>query len=258
MSFMKKGDWYKLFLFILFIGFWIWAAINPAYPDDWLLENYLVFIFVPLILIFGYYFKLSNLSYTLITIFMVLHVIGAHYTYSEVPFGYVLQDWFNANRNMFDRLVHFSFGLFLAYPMREILMRLGRLKGIWAYYFPIDFVLAGSVIYELIEWGSAAIVDPQAGLAFLGTQGDIWDAQKDMLMAGLGSICAMLITLFVNLGLNDNLGREIRESLKIPEGDKPLGEIKIMEFLNRNKNKRNIKKYKVKRYNAQRDKIKEI
>src|SRR4051812_3468037 len=85
---------YKTFLFLVFAGVWIWAAINPVYRHDWLLENYLVFIFVPIILIIGRYLKLSNVSYTLITIFMCLHVIGSHYTYAEVPFGYTLQDWF--------------------------------------------------------------------------------------------------------------------------------------------------------------------
>src|SRR3989338_10588127 len=102
---------YKLFLLAVFLVVWGWAAINPSYRHDWLLENYLVFIFVPIILIAGRYFKLSNVSYTLITIFMCLHVIGSHYTYAEVPFGYLLQSWLGADRNMYDRLVHFTFGL---------------------------------------------------------------------------------------------------------------------------------------------------
>src|SRR3989338_9768449 len=111
---MKKGNWYKVFLSVIFLIFWIWAAINPVYPADWLIENYLVFIFVPLIILSGIYFRLSNLSYTLITIFMILHVIRSHYTYAEVPFGYFLQSLFHESRNMYDRLVHFSFGLLLA------------------------------------------------------------------------------------------------------------------------------------------------
>src|SRR3989338_4544875 len=135
---MKRLDSYYIFLISTFLVFWIWAAIAPLYRDGWLLENYLVFIFVPLILIAGYYFKLSKLSYTLITIFMILHVIGSHYTYAEVPFGFTLQDWFDASRNMYDRVVHFSCGFLLFYPIREVFMRIVKVKGVWSYILPID------------------------------------------------------------------------------------------------------------------------
>ena len=221
---------YKLFLIIVFLVAWIWSAIDPVYPHDWLLENYLVFIFVPLIFILGRYFRLSNVSYTLITIFMVMHVIGSHFTYSEVPFGYTLQDWFNTDRNMYDRLVHFSYGLLLAYPVREVFMRLSQAKGFWSYYFPLDLVGASSALYEVIEWLTARRVDPTAGLAFLGTQGDIWDAQKDMLLAIIGAVIAMLIIFIINWIYNKNHWKEIRESFKIPKGDKPLGEQMIKEY----------------------------
>jgi putative membrane protein len=221
---------YKIFLVLAFVAVWVWAAIDPVYRHDWLLENYLVFIFVPIILIIGRYLKLSNLSYTLITIFMILHVIGSHYTYAEVPFGYTLQEWFGTNRNMYDRLVHFSFGLLLAYPVREVFMRLSRAKGFWSYYFPIDLVGAGSAMYEIMEWLTARNVDPAAGLAFLGAQGDIWDAQKDMLMAIIGSIVAMLIVFIINSVLNKGHWKEFWESFKIPKGDKPLGEEKLKEL----------------------------
>ena len=228
---MKKDGWYKLFLFLAFLAVWIWAAINPKYYDGWLLENYLVFIFVPLILIAAIYFKLSNLSYTLITIFMISHVIGSHYTYAEVPFGYVLQDWFGSTRNMYDRLIHFSFGFLLAYPVREVFMRLSNSKGFWSYYLPIELTLAFSAIYEIIEWLAAANVDPSAGLAFLGSQGDIWDAQKDMLVAGIGAHVAMLTTFIFKFSIDKNTIKEIKESFKIPKGDKPLGEVKFMELI---------------------------
>src|SRR4051812_11037971 len=173
---MTKYLWALLATFVVA---WTWAAINPIYSHDWLLENYLVFIFVPIIIGLGFYFKLSNVSYTLITIFMILHVIGSHYTYAEVPFGYTLQHWLGADRNMYDRLVHFSFGFLLAYPIREVFMRLSKVKGIWSYYFPIDLAGAFSAIYEIIEWLTARNVDAAAGLAFLGSQGDVWDTQKD-------------------------------------------------------------------------------
>jgi putative membrane protein len=95
---------YKGFLLASFVAVWTWAAIKPAFREDWLLENYLVFLFFPLILFAGRYFELSNVSYTLIALFGTLHVIGSHYTYSLVPFGYTLQHWFGSERK------HFSFG----------------------------------------------------------------------------------------------------------------------------------------------------
>src|SRR5882724_9552192 len=137
---------YLKVLLLVFVAVWVWAAINPSYRHDWLLENYLVFIFIPIIVLTGRYFKLSDASYTLITLFMILHVIGSHYTYAEVPFGYTLQNWIHADRNMYDRLVHFSFGFLLAYPIREMFMRLAKVKGFWAYIFPIDLLGSFSAI----------------------------------------------------------------------------------------------------------------
>lgn len=222
---------YKLFLFIAFLAAWIWAATDPVYPHDWLLENYLVFISVPIIVITGRWLKLSNVSYTLITIFMILHVIGSHYTYAEVPFGWTLQDWFGSERNMYDRLVHFSFGFLLAYPVREVFMRLSKVKGFWSYYFPLDMAAAFSAIYEIVEWITAQKVNAEAGLAFLGSQGDIWDAQKDMLLAILGATLAMFIIFLINAYFDKNHWKEFKESFRVAKGDKPLGEEKLREYL---------------------------
>ncbi len=222
---------YKISLILIFIAVWIWAAIRPIYPHDWLLENYLVFIFVPIILITGFYFKLSDTSYTLITLFMILHVIGSHYTYAEVPFGDTLKNWLGAQRNMYDRLVHFSFGFLLAYPMREVFLRLSQVKGFWGFYLPLDLTLSFSALYEIIEWWVARKVDPSAGVAFLGAQGDIWDAQKDMTMAGMGALLAMVIIALINWMWNPNFAKEFRASFRIPKGDRPLGEQKLQEWL---------------------------
>ena len=215
---------FHAFLLTVFACVWGWAAIAPKYPHDWLLENYLVFIFVPLLLLMGRYFRLSNLSYLLITLFMCMHVVGSHYTYAEVPFGYTLQHWFGASRNMYDRLVHFSFGLLMAYPMREMFLRVARTRGVWGLWLPVELVLAFSAVYEIVEWLVAAQVDPSAGLAFLGTQGDIWDAQKDMLVAGLGAVVAMLIVALVHLRYDRNFLCELRQSLVLDKDDAPLGE----------------------------------
>ncbi len=211
----------------MFLSFWGWAAYHPIFPHDWLMENYLVFAWLPVILVSAKYFKLSNVSYTLITLFMCLHLVGSHYTYSEVPFGYTLGHWFGTDRNMYDRLVHFSFGFLLGYPVREVFMRLDGAKGFWSYFFPIDMTFGFSAVYEIIEWRSAASLPSDVGLAFLGSQGDVWDAQKDMLMAGLGAIIAMTIVFLFHVFLDKNIWKELRESFKIKKGVQPFGEVWI-------------------------------
>jgi putative membrane protein len=230
MTFFQRYG-FRLLLLGIFTCVWLWSAWKPLHPDDWELENYLVFFWVPVLLITAHYFKLSDISYGLITLFMCLHVIGSHYTYSEVPFGGTLQVWLNAERNMYDRLVHFAFGLLLAYPIREVLIRIARLRGFWAYFSPIDVTFSFSSIYEIVEWKAAALAAPELGLAFLGTQGDIWDAQKDMLLAGTGAILAMFIGLLLNLWLNPNTLTEMHDSFRLPKGDHPRGEAKVEEWL---------------------------
>ncbi|MBZ5696314.1 MAG: DUF2238 domain-containing protein [Acidobacteriia bacterium] len=215
---------YHLGLLLAFLIAWIWSAIHPSFPRDWFLENVLVLIFAPIVLLLARYFRLSNLSYTLITLFMILHLVGAHYTYAEVPFGYVLQRWLGADRNMYDRLVHFSFGFLIAYPIREVFMRLAKTKGFWSFYLPFDVTLAFSAAYEILEWVVASKVEPASAMAYLGTQGDIWDAQKDMLSAGVGAVLAMVVIALINWRYNPGFLREVKDSFSIPAGDQPLGE----------------------------------
>jgi putative membrane protein len=224
---------YHLGLLVALAAVWSWAAIKPVYLDDWWLENILVFLGVPLIIGLGYYFRLSNLSYTLVTIFLILHVIGSHYTYAEVPFGETLRRWFSSDRNLYDRLVHFTFGLLLAYPVREVFVRITQAKGVWGYYLPIELTLAFSAIYELIEWAAAVVVAPEAGLAFLGAQGDVWDAQKDMALAGVGSVIAMVVTYWIVWVIAPHTRGEWRESLRIPPDDEPIGEQQILRWWRR-------------------------
>jgi putative membrane protein len=230
---MGRGAVYRWCLLAAFLLVWVWAAVRPLYFDGWLLENYLVFIFVPLIIISGFYFRLSNVSYTLLTLFMILHVVGSHYTYAEVPFGYWLQDIFGAERNMYDRLVHFCFGFLLAYPIREVFVRLSRAKGFWGLWFPVELTLAFSAVYEIIEWLAAAAVDPAAGLAFLGAQGDVWDAQKDMLLAGIGAIIAMGVAFAIRVSRDQMFWKEFTNSFKRSNHDAPLGEVALTRFSKR-------------------------
>ena len=222
----------------MFAVVWIWAAINPVFRRDWLIENCLVFVMVPVIVVGGMYFRLSKLSYALITLFMVLHLIGSHYTYEKVPFGYTLQRWLGADRNMYDRLVHFLYGFLLAYPIREVFLRLAKVKGFWGYYLPLDLTLALSASFEILEWAVAARVDPASGLAYLGTQGDMWDAQKDMLMAGIGALLAMAVTAIVNMILDPSFWKDMRASFRVPKNDEPLGEVRLQELMEKNEKRK--------------------
>ena len=184
-------------LLIFYTIIWAISAISPLHPDDWLLENILVILFIACIVLTYRIFPLSDLSYILITLFMCLHAIGAHYTYAQVPFGYWMQETFNFSRNNYDRIVHFSFGLLMAYPIREVFLRVAHTRGFWTYYLPLDVTLAFSGLYEIIEALAALMFGGELGAAYLGTQGDIWDAQKDMALATAGATICMTITALV-------------------------------------------------------------
>lgn len=191
----KKYPYYCLFLYFIV---WILLAINPKDRLTWFLENLLPFIFVPLLIFTYNKFRLSNTSYTLIGIFMILHAIGAHYTYSEVPFFKSLFDIMQFKRDNYDRLVHFSFGLLMVFPIREIIIKTINTKGFFSYYMPITVLMSFSASYEIIEWVTAIIVSPENAIAWLGMQGDVFDAEKDMLMAAAGAIMTMFITNVYN------------------------------------------------------------
>src|SRR3954470_14554221 len=225
---------YLLFLTIAFTIYWLAWAIHPKYFTNWLVENTLLVALVVFLAITRRRFPLSNLSYTLIAIFLALHTIGAHYSYSDVPYN----EWFKAvigrplhgGRNMYDRLVHFSFGLLMAYPIREMFLRVARVRGFWGYYLPLDVAMSFSMLYELIEWAYAATAGGEAGAAFLGTQGDEWDAQKDMAMATLGALISMTVVALVNWKFDRNFGAEVRQSLSVTPDDQPLGERRLADL----------------------------
>lgn len=225
---------YLLILAILFAVVWIWLAISPHDRADWTLENVLVVLFTISIAATYQRFPFSRISYTLIFLFLVFHEIGAHYTYAKVPynewtqqiFGFRLNDVLGFERNHFDRLIHFSYGLLLAYPIREIFIRIANVKGFWSYFLPLDLTMSTSMMFELFEWGAAELFGGDLGMAYLGTQGDIWDAHKDMALASLGALIAMIITAGINVSLQHDFAKQWNESLRV-KGGKPLGEDEI-------------------------------
>ncbi len=229
---------YLLLLALLFGVQFSVLAIEPYDRHDWALENALVLVFVVLLAASHRALPLSRVSYTLIFAFMCLHEIGAHYTYAKVPYdawfeqltGGSLNALFGWERNNFDRVVHFLYGLLLAYPIREVFLRVANVRGFWGYFLPLDLTMSTSMLFELFEWGAAEIFGGDLGIAYLGTQGDIWDAHKDMLLASLGALTAMGITAAINAALQRDFAREWADSLRVKHGE-PLGETAIAHML---------------------------
>jgi putative membrane protein len=187
---------FHILLLVWYLVWWSLLAIAPLDRKDWALENVLAVVLVGTLIVTHRRFRFSSPSYFLITLFMTLHAVGAHYTYAEVPVGFWLKDILSLSRNPFDRIVHFAFGFLLVYPLKELLVRTGHVRGFWAVYLPISGTLAQSGLFELVEALVAHLVSPDLGAAYLGTQGDEWDAQKDMAAALVG---ALLMTIFTRL-----------------------------------------------------------
>jgi putative membrane protein len=188
---------HRMFLASLFACYaliWIVMAISPLSRFDWMVQNMMPAVFAGVLI--GSYnrFQFSPLSYLLMTIFMMLHVIGAHYTYAHVPVGNWLRDVLGLSRNCFDRVVHFSFGLLMTHPLREILRRKLRTgRGVFN-WLSVTGVLAFSAAWEILESWLAQIISPESGAAYLGAQGDTWDAQNDMAVAFYGSLAWLSLT----------------------------------------------------------------
>lgn len=236
---------YDRFALLLLVGFavlWIALAIRPLHRPEWLLENVIVFVGVPVLILLHKHLPLSKVSASLIFVFLCLHEVGAHYTYAEVPYdrwfesltGKGLNDWFDWERNHFDRVIHFLYGLLITYPVREIVLRMSHAKGFWTYLLPVLVVISTSTIFELLEWLAAVIFGGDLGAAYLGMQGDIWDAQKDMALAAAGSIVATIILAGVNSVLDRDFAWEWEESLRIKHAE-PLGEVELARLLAENK-----------------------
>lgn len=192
-----KSNYWLLGCIAVFIAVWSNSLLGTTDISNWLLENTLVFLFLGFLLLTYRKYQFSDVSYLLICIYLCLHVYGSKYTYAENPLGYWLQDQLGWARNHYDRMVHFSFGFLLAYPMREMFLKWLRYPRWVSWLLPIEITLSVSGFYELIEWGVADVFFPSQGDAYLGTQGDVWDAQKDIFLAFTGAIIATTIVSLV-------------------------------------------------------------
>jgi putative membrane protein len=191
-----KNTLLKFFIGIFFI---CWVATFLHTPDraNWYTENTLTIIFLVGLSLSYKKFQFSDLSYTLIFIYMLLHIYGAEYTYAENPLGYWLKDILGLARNHYDRIVHFSFGLMLTYPMRDYFKNWFQWPAWVCWVLPIEITMSFSGLYEIIEWLVADVFFKAQGAAYLGSQGDVWDAQKDMGLAFSGAVISMLLSFIL-------------------------------------------------------------
>lgn len=188
----KTPGYFLAALLLLLVTVFVWSAINPYDRPTWFLEVLPVIIALPVLCISYKRFPLTPLVYVLILIHAIILMIGAHYTYAQVPLFSWMRDHFELSRNYYDRLGHFAQGFVPAIIAREILLRKQVVKrGLWLFFIVCCICLSISAFYELIEWW-VAIAAGVAAEAFLGTQGDIWDTQWDMLTALIGAICAQI------------------------------------------------------------------
>lgn len=213
---------------ILYVVWWVVLGIAPADRSTWLLENALVAGLVLVLWLVRRQFRFSDVSLYLILAFLALHAVGSHYNYSDVPYdawwqtltGHSLNEALGWQRNHFDRLVHFSYGLLLAYPIREFFLRVVEVRGFWGYFLPLDVTLSTSALYELIEWGAAELFGGDLGMHYLGTQGDVWDAHKDMTLAALGALISVLIIALINWRLKHDPAWEWSSRMKAQSGSR--------------------------------------
>ena len=228
---------YVAILATLFALVGLRSLIGAHALATWLLENLPVTLGLLFLCVTYRRMPLSRVSYTLIFLFFCLHEIGAHWTYAKVPyddwwrslFGVTLNSQLGFARNHFDRLVHFSYGLLIAYPLREVFLRVANVRGFWGYFLPLDFAMSTSALYEILEWATAAVVGSDASNDFLGSQGDLWDSQKDMALASLGALLAMTVIALITWHYKRDFAREFGESLRV-KSSVPLGEDAIAKL----------------------------
>jgi putative membrane protein len=191
---------FPLLLLAVFAAVLVLLGIEPKYRQDWLLENVLVFIAVPALALAWRDLRFSHAAYACLFAFLLLHQVGAHYTYSEVPYdawsvaltGHSIDTALGFERNHYDRVVHFLYGALLMPATVELFRAKAPPSGVWEILMPVFFLMSHSVLYEMIEWLASEVFGGDLGQAYLGTQGDVWDAQKDMALAAAGSLVARL------------------------------------------------------------------
>ncbi|MDO8511471.1 MAG: DUF2238 domain-containing protein [Nanoarchaeota archaeon] len=191
---MTGKDRLPTILLTVYFLLWLVLAINPYDRMVWLAENTLSVIFIGFLIVTYRKFRFSNTSYVLLFSFLVLHTIGSHYTYTNMPLFAWLQDRFDLSRNHYDRLVHFFFGLAFYFPIYEFGTKKLKLKHWESYLLPFLVIISFKAIYEILEYLAVIATHSSViGTSFLGMQGDPWDAQKDIMFGITGAAISMVI-----------------------------------------------------------------
>lgn len=189
---LAKNHFFFIMLSVLGAVF-VWSAINPHDYFTWILEVFPVLIVLPLLIATYRKFPFTQLVYVLILLHAIILLVGGHYTYAEMPLFSWLRDYYGWDRNYYDRLGHVAQGFVPAIVTREILLRASPLRsGKWLFFLVVCVCLAVSACYEFLEWW-VALASGSDAVAFLATQGDIWDTQWDMFLALLGAISAQAL-----------------------------------------------------------------
>ena len=188
-------DRFQRILFAVFLIFFTASCINPPYLQFLLMQHVPTVLAMALLVYVANRYAISRTSFVSMLAFLSLHTLGARYLYSYVPYdawaefllGINITDRFDFQRNHYDRFVHFSYGLLLATPIQEFERRYFRLSTRLSAILAIECILATSAVYEIGEWLIAVIFAPAWAESFLGQQGDVFDAQKDMALATAGA-----------------------------------------------------------------------
>lgn len=205
-------DPFQRTVFAGFVAFFAVSCINPPYVDFLMMQHVPTILVVLFVCWLTHRLEISRLSFSLIILFLCLHTLGARYLYSYTPYdawaerllGINITDTFGFRRNHYDRVVHFSYGLLLAVPVQELERRYLKLSLMVSAVLAVEFILASSAAYELLEWMVAVIFTPEWAESFLGQQGDTFDAQKDTALATLGAMIAVNTNVLLRRRPEDN------------------------------------------------------
>jgi putative membrane protein len=192
---------FKAGILILFFLILVVSCINPIYPREMYLQHSATIVVAAFLIYSAFKNNLSNKSFVLIAVFMVFHIIGARWIYSYTPYdqwiksitGISINSWFGFERNQYDRLIHFLFGFLILIPLQELFQRMPGLTWKTSLLMALLTILSLSTLYEVFEWMLSIVLSPEDAELYNGQQGDFWDAQKDMALAFVGSLCMIFI-----------------------------------------------------------------
>lgn len=201
---MDTGRNFKIILLAFLFAIAVLSCIHPPFPDQIFLQHITTMLLLIILIFVAAKNNLSNVSFLCVAIFLIFHIIGARYNYSDTPYnrwvqsllGFDLNHYFDFRRNQYDRLVHFVYGLLIIIPVREIYLRWFKAPKSLSLHIAFLFVLASSMLYELVEWLVAVLMSPAFAEAYNGQQGDLWDAQKDMALAMSGALFMVILLYF--------------------------------------------------------------